>query len=227
MERRFEAYKTRVVRPFFRDHFQRIDRQIVLVDVLAAVDAGPTALAELEEALDRVLMAFNAGRNTLWSRLFAPRADRVLFAATKADHVHHTSHDRLDRLLRLLVKRSLRRTEGAGARVGTVALAAVRATRETTVREGGEALKAVAGTPEAGERIDDEVFDGTTEAAVFPGELPERPEAVLEGAVPPGSLRFPRFRPPRLTPDAAGRPARLPHIRLDRALEFLLGDRLA
>ena len=36
MERRFEAYKTRVVRPFFRDHFQRIDRQIVLVDVLAA-----------------------------------------------------------------------------------------------------------------------------------------------------------------------------------------------
>ena len=45
--------------------------------------------------------------------------------------------------------------------------------------------------------------------------------------MPPGSLRFPRFRPPRLTPDAAGRPARLPHIRLDRALEFLLGDRLA
>ncbi|MFL5164593.1 MAG: YcjX family protein, partial [Microvirga sp.] len=26
MERRFEAYKTHVVRPFFRDHFQRIDR---------------------------------------------------------------------------------------------------------------------------------------------------------------------------------------------------------
>jgi uncharacterized protein len=227
MERRFEAYKSRVVRPFFRDHFQRIDRQIVLVDVLAAVDAGPAALAELEEALDRVLIAFNAGRNSLWSRLFAPRADRVLFAATKADHIHHTSHDRLDRLLRLLVKRSLKRTEAAGAKVGTVALAAVRATRETTVREDGEVLKAVAGTPEAGERIGDEVFDGEAEAAIFPGELPERPEAVLEGAVPPGSLRFPRFRPPRLAPDAAGRPTRLPHIRLDRALEFLVGDRLA
>ena len=208
MERRFEAYKARVVRPFFRDHFQRIDRQIVLVDVLAAVDAGPAALAELEEALDHVLIAFNAGRNTLSSRLFAPRADRVLFAATKADHVHHTSHDRLERLLRLLVKRALRRTEAAGARVGTVALAAVRATRETTVREGGLVLRAVAGTPEAGERIGGEVFDGESEAAVFPGELPERPEAVLEGAVPPGSLRFPRFRPPRRPPDAAGRPGR-------------------
>ena len=90
MQRRFEAYKTHVVRPFFRDHFQRIDRQIVLVDVLAAVDAGPMALAELEEALDRVLLAFRTGRNTLFSRLFSPRADRVLFAATKADHIHHT-----------------------------------------------------------------------------------------------------------------------------------------
>jgi uncharacterized protein len=226
MERRFEAYKTHVVRPFFRDHFQRIDRQIVLVDVLAAIDEGPTALAELEEALDRVLMAFNAGRNTILSRLFAPRADRVLFAATKADHVHHTSHDRLDRLLRVLVNRAVRRTEAAGARVGTVALASVRATRETSVREGGETLRAVAGTPEPGERIGDDVFDGETEAAVFPGELPERAEAVLEGAVPPGSLRFPRFRPPKVPLDAAGRAGRLPYIRLDRALEFLLGDRL-
>ncbi len=227
MQRRFEAYKTHVVKPFFRDHFQRIDRQIVLVDVLAAIDAGPVALAELEEALDRVLMAFRTGRNTLLSRLFSPRADRVLFAATKADHIHHTDHDRLDALLRMLVNRAARRTEAAGARVGTVALASVRATRETSVREGREVLKAVAGTPEAGEIVTDEVFDGETEAAVFPGELPENPEAVFQGAVPPGSLRFPRFRPPKLSVDAAGRTSKLPHIRLDRALEFLIGDKLA
>jgi uncharacterized protein len=227
MERRFEAYKAKVVLPFFREHFQRVDRQIVLVDVLAAVDAGPAALAELEEALDAVLLSLNIGRNTLLSRLFAPRADRVLFAATKADHLHQTSHDRLDALLRLLVSRAMRRTEAAGARVGTVALASVRATRETTVHDDGAALRAVAGTPEAGEAIGGEVFDGTSEAAVFPGELPVRPEAVLEGAVPPGSLRFPRFRPPALRPDALGRPGHLPQIRLDRAMQFLIGDRLA
>ncbi len=226
MERRFESYKTHVVKPFFRNHFQRIDRQIVLVDVLAAIDAGPAALAELEDALDQVLLAFRTGRNSLWSSLFSPRADRVLFAATKADHIHHTSHDRLEALLRLLVARASRRTEAAGARVGAVALASVRATRETSVREGWETLPAVAGTPEAGERVGDEVFDGETEAAVFPGELPERPEDVLEGAIPPGSLRFPRFRPPRVDRGAFGRRARMPHIRLDRALEFLIGDYL-
>src|SRR5256714_3466344 len=35
MERRYEAYKDVVVRPFYRDHFARLDRQIVLVDALA------------------------------------------------------------------------------------------------------------------------------------------------------------------------------------------------
>jgi predicted YcjX-like family ATPase len=227
MERRFESYKTHVVRPFFREHFQRIDRQIVLVDVLAAIDAGPAALAELEEALDSVLLAFRTGRNSLLSRLFAPRADRVLFAATKADHIHHTEHDRLETLLRQLVARSVQRTESLGARVGSVAIASVRATRETSIREGLTQMRAVAGTPEAGERVGEEVFDGTAEAAIFPGELPESAEAVFAGTLAPGALRFPRFRPPRVGTDAAGRPGRLPHIRLDRALEFLLGDRLA
>ncbi len=226
MDRRFESYKARVVRPFFRDHFQRIDRQIVLVDVLAAIDGGPLALAELEDALDRVLMAFNAGRNTFLSRIFSPRAERVLFAATKADHIHHTSHDRLERLLRHLVDRAARRTEAAGARVGTVALASIRATRETSVQEGRVAMKAVAGTPEVGERIGDDVFDGVAEAAIFPGELPADPASVFRGEYEPGSLRFPRFRPPPVVTDSANRPAPLPHIRLDRALEFLLGDRL-
>ena len=226
MERRFEAYKAKVVEPFFRNHFQRVDRQIVLVDVLAAVDAGPAALAELEEALDTVLLSFRIGRNTILSRLFAPRADRIMFAATKADHLHQTSHDRLEALLRLLVSRAMRRTEAAGARVGTVALASVRATRETTVHDDGMTLRAVSGTPEAGEHVGDEIFDGRSEAAVFPGELPSRPESVLDGAVPPGSLRFPRFRPPLIRPDAHGRPGHLPQIRLDRAMQFLIGDKL-
>ena len=83
------------------------------------------------------------------------------------------------------------------------------------------------GTPEAGERLGDQVFDGETEAAIHPGELPADPKAVLDGAVDPGSLRFPRFRPPVSGLGPTGRSEPLPQIRLDRALDFLLGDRLA
>ena len=228
MQRRFEAYKTHVVRPFFRDHFQRIDRQIVLVDVLAAIDAGPVALAELEEALDRVLMAFRTGRNTLLSRLFSPRADRVLFAATKADHIHHTDHDRLDALLRILVDRAVRRTEAAGARVGTVALASVRATRETRVREGRETLKAVAGTPEAGRDRRRRAYSTARPKRRSSRASCRRMRRRCSRARCRRARCASRASGRRRSPlDAAGRPSKLPQIRLDRALEFLIGDRLA
>ena len=41
------------------------------------------------------------------------------------------------------------------------------------------------------------------------------------------AIRFVRFRPPRLEKTAEGVTLSLPHIRLDRALQFLIGDRLA
>ena len=61
MERRYEAYKTHVVRPFFRDHFARLDRQIVLIDVLAALNGGQPAVADLERAMTEILDCFRAG----------------------------------------------------------------------------------------------------------------------------------------------------------------------
>ena len=39
--------------------------------------------------------------------------------------------------------------------------------------------------------------------------------------------RFVRFRPPQLERTSEGFSLSLPHIRLDRALEFLVGDRLS
>ena len=231
MARRYEAYKTHVVRPFFRDHFARLDRQIVLVDALAALNSGPAAVRDLENALSDVLTAFRAGRSNLLASMFRPRIDKILFAATKADHLHHTSHDRLEAILRHLVGRAIARAENVGANVDVVALAAVRATREAAVQQGRESLNAIVGTPLPGEEIGGEVFDGTNEIAVFPGELPADPRAVFRGetlAVPPGEAdyRFVRFRPPVAELGSDGLPLPLPHIRLDRALEFLIGDKL-
>ncbi|MBS7538668.1 YcjX family GTP-binding protein [Ancylobacter lacus] len=234
MARRFEAYRERIVRPFFRDHFARLDRQIVLIDVLAALNAGPAALADLEAALDGILAAFRTGRNSWLGSLFRHRIDRVLFAATKADHLHHTSHDRLEAILRRLVERALARASDAGAEIDVVALAAVRATREASVKRGRSELPAIIGVPEAGQ-YDAADFDGMAEAAVFPGDLPEHPGALFDPGrggfrgltdATGGDFRFLRFRPPLVERNAEGRVLPLPHIRLDRALQFLLGDRL-
>jgi predicted YcjX-like family ATPase len=230
MARRYDAYRNHVVRPFFRDHFARLDRQVVLVDVLAALNAGVSAVRDLENALGEVLNAFRPGKNTLLTTLLRPRIDKILFAATKADHLNHVSHDRLEAILRRLTARAIARSENVGAVIDVVALAAVRATREVNVGRGGAALPAVVGVPIAGERIGGEVFDGRAEAAIFPGDLPRDPDAVFSGdmgVVDPhaADYRFVRFRPPIAARDAAGTALPLPHIRLDRALQFLLGDK--
>jgi uncharacterized protein len=231
LARRFESYKAHVVRPFFRDHFARLDRQIVLVDALTAVNGGGEALRELERTLAAVLAAFRPGANTWLSWIMPRRIDRLVFAATKADHLHHTSHDRLEAILRWLADKAIARASFSGAEVKVMALAAVRATREAEARTPGafgrQRLPCIMGVPLPGERLAGKVFDGRTEAAVFPGDLPEDPVSLLDG--PSGeSVHFPRFRPPRLIHEAAsGETAVLPHIRLDRAMDFLLGDRLA
>jgi predicted YcjX-like family ATPase len=234
MERRYEAYKDVVVRPFYREHFARLDRQIVLVDALAAFNAGPAAVKDLEAALVAILGSFRTGRATLASMLLRPRIDRILFAATKADHLHHANHDRLERFLARMTERAIERAKFSGAAVDVIALAAVRATREATVARGRDKLPAIIGTPLAGETVGREGFDGTTDVAAFPGDLPDDPAALFERdgftgltAQPTDTdFRFLRFRPPLTEPGASGAPT-LPHIRLDRALQFLAGDRLA
>jgi predicted YcjX-like family ATPase len=234
MAERYEAYRARVVRPFFREHFARLDRQIVLADVLSAINSGPEALSDLEATLSAIAACFNTGRRTILSSIFKPRADRILFAATKADHLHHLQHDRLENILSRMVARAAKRSELAGAKTDAIAMAAIRATREAVVTRGNEKLPAIVGTPLAGERIGGELFDGTKETAVFPGALPEVIEGENEtwkfrglasGSHDETDFRFLKFRPPLLDAANGTEPA-LPHIRLDRALQFLIGDRL-
>ena len=136
MERRYEAYKTHVVKPFFREHIARLDRQIVLIDAMQALNAGPGAMADLERALTEILACFRPGRGSFLTDLFSRRIDRILIAATKADHLHHESHDRLQAIVRRLADRAVARANFSGADVDVLAMAAVRATREGTRQAG-------------------------------------------------------------------------------------------
>ncbi len=224
MARRYEAYIDHIVRPFYVSHFARLDRQIVLVDTMAALNAGPEAVADLKTALSDILASFRQGKNSILASIFAKRIDKVLFATTKADMLHHTSHDRLEKILALIIADAARASETAGADIDVTAIAALRATRETTIKHQGESLACITGIPARGEIIGTQQFDGKTEAAVFPGDLPEDPASALDGSLK-DALRFVRFRPPVIELPKPLQPApALPHIRLDRAMQFLFGD---
>lgn len=225
LARRFESYKTHVVKPFFTRHFARLDRQIVLVDALSAINTGRDGVADLKRTLAAILSAFRPGQNTWLSRLVRRRVDRIVFAASKADHLHHTSHDRLEAALRMIVDDAMERATFAGAEIKVLATAALRATREAERRDGDERLACIVGVPLAGEKLGDRTFDGKREVALFPGDLPEDPKALLSGdGLAPDDVRVLRFRPERIPP---GSKDAVPHIRIDRAIEFLIGDKLS
>ena len=229
MTRRYESYKAQVVRPFFADHFSRLHRQIVLVDVLGALDQGASAVTELERAMSGVLSVFRPGANSWWSIIAGRKIDKVLFAATKADHLNASNHDRLGAILKRVIDDSLRRAESEGAGITAMALAAVRATREAEIKSNGEILPCLKGIPLKGESIGGVTFDGVKDVAIFPGDLPSDPQDALDRArtAKAGSLSLVRFRPPKMPPKRLGvKDPALPHIRLDRALDFLISDYL-
>ncbi len=220
MARRFEAYKAQVVKPFFRNHFARIDRQVVLVDALGAIHAGPQAVEDLRRAMAGILGAFRPGRNSFLSAIMGKRVEKILFAATKADHLHHTQHPRLTAIMEALLRDARDRADFAGAKTQAMAIAALRATVEETRSHNGKELDLVRGT----------LLETGKQAAFHPGELPEDPGHLLaparKGAEAwlDADYEVMRFAPAHLTLKPGEGP---PHIRLDRAAEFLLGDKLA
>jgi len=212
MRERFEGYKDTVVRRFYREHFARLDRQIVLVDVLSALNAGAPGLDDLERSLTATMESFRHGRSGWLNFLGGARIDRVLFAATKADHVASSQHGNLKTLLESFLAAPLSAARFAGAEVQVTALASVKSTETVLTDYQGRKLACVQGVPVGRDQ----------QTVLFPGEIPAGHHDL--GPSGEGRFNFTRFAPPR----GLGRDGRgLPNIRLDQALQFLIGDRLA
>lgn len=219
MERRFNAYKSRVIKPFFRDHFARIDRQIVLVDALGAIHAGPQAVDDLRVAMADILRGFRPGKNAWLSSILGKRVDHILFAATKADHLHHTQHPRLTAIMEALVRDARDRADFKGALTSAMAIAALRTTTEQTREHEGRKIDCVRGR----------LLTTGKQAAFYPGELPKDPARLLNPARNGAEkwldedYEIMSFAPAAIELNPNEGP---PHIRLDKAAQFLLGDKL-
>jgi predicted YcjX-like family ATPase len=211
MSERFDRYRNHVVRRFYNDHFARFDRQIVLVDVLSLLNRGQAAFDDARRALGAVLESFRYGRSGLITRLFRPQIESLLFAATKADHIAHNQHQNLSLMLETMVADAAGRARFEGVQPAFVALAALKSTDTVQTEHHGQVLSCVRGRLKGEER----------ETILFPGEIP--PGLPESRDWENGRFRFRDFAPRRLELTPGERPQ---HIRLDQALEVLLGDHL-
>ncbi|CAK9884984.1 MAG: putative protein YcjX [Candidatus Erwinia impunctatus] len=206
---RYDYYCQHVVRAFYKNHFLRFDRQIVLVDCLQALNRGPDAFSDMRLAMTQLMESFSYGKRTLFRRLFSPVIDKLLFAASKSDHVTADQHGNLVSLLEQLVQDAWQHAAFEGVTRQCIGLSSVQATESGIVEQNGERIAVLRGHRLA----DDE------ELMFYPGDVPPR----LPGAPfwQQQGFDFEQFRPLVMESDQP-----LPHIRMDSALEFLLGDKL-
>ncbi len=221
-ESRFEAYKRQVVQPFFRNHLSKIDRQVVLVDVMAAIQAGPGPFEDQRKAMRDILSVFQPGRNLWLTQLFqGRRVEKILFAATKADHLHHSQHGKLSTYPDGVLRESVQRADNKGAKTRVMSIAALRVTEEHTVTEDNVNYEGVCGWLFS---KDDDSRE--REFVGYPGTLPDIGALLKEARQGEKEWRDGRQSFPKFLPEPRSREQPLPHIRLDQALEFLIGDLL-
>ncbi|MFO1072059.1 MAG: YcjX family protein [Geminicoccaceae bacterium] len=131
-----------------------------------------------------------------------------MFAVSKADHVAPNQHPALKHLLELMIQPAARAPRFQGITVDVMTLAALRCTDVVRTEHQGQVLSCVRGFLKADRR----------QTVLFPGEIP--PEL-------PRARRLDQ-RPVPLSRVRAAPPAALglgQHIRLDQALQFLIGDK--
>jgi predicted YcjX-like family ATPase len=212
MRKRYDKYRLQVRKDLVAPSFGRIDRLVVLADLLSALHAGAEAFADAASALGAVAQALRFRRQIpllpSWLAALAPRLlggiGRVAFVASKSDHVADRQRGNLAALVS-----SLTAVPGITAR--GFAVASVRCTEDVVWTLDGRPVSAVRG------RVAGEAKAGRS----YPGEVPDRPPDASFWAHP--FLALPDFEPMRLVLGGRGG---VPHIGVDGLLAFLLEDLL-
>ncbi|MBN3492657.1 YcjX family protein [Vibrio neptunius] len=208
LEARYQEYQQKVVKAFYKHHFSTFDRQIVLVDCLQPLNAGYESFHDMRHAIEQIMHSFRYGRSNILKRLFAPRIDKILFAATKADHVTPEQHPNLVSLLQQMVHPAWQTASYENIEMSCISMASIQATKTGFINRGTESVPAIQGINLDGQPM-----------TIFPGEVPQKlPHKRFwqnEG------FEFIGFRPLSSSADDP-----IPHIRLDKALEYLIGDKL-
>ncbi|SON48816.1 YcjX family protein [Vibrio tapetis] len=213
LKARYQEYQTKVVKRFYKEHFSTFDRQIVLVDCLQPLNAGHESFNDMQGAIEQLLKSFKYGRSNVFSRLFSAKIDKVLFAATKADHVTPDQHANLTSLLKQMVHPAWQHTAYENIEMTCMTLASIKATQAGFVTNKSRS------TEESTQPAIQGVMENDQPITLYPGDVPAKLPSVDYWQH--NEFEFYSFKPlEQETNTPCG------HIRMDKALQFLIGDKL-
>lgn len=207
LKKRYQHYQQKIVKPFYEEYFSQFDRQVILADCLTPLNHSQQAFVEMKMGLQQLFKHFHYGNRSLFNRLFSSNIDKLLFVATKADHITTDQLPNLENLMRQLVQEGGRYAEFDGINTNYQAIAAVRSTDPVIATQNGQSFKAIQGIRSLDKK----------RVTLYPGSVPSRlPDSAYWQH---NKFEFDQFEPKKIEFDEP-----IPHLRMDSVLQFLLAD---
>ncbi len=241
-DKNFELYKEKLVKPFYKDYFASLNRQIILIDALPAIFTGTEAIEDITDALTEILRSFKPGRNSWLSKILGKhKIEKILIAATKADHVTISRHKNLADITKNMVNDALVNAHNLGVQIETMAIASIKCAytpkKEDLPKnlQHEEDLGLLKATPLKGEIYKNVTFDGEQEIYIRPPKNPKSTDVLDNTEFPTSEILYSfknnfqpiKFRPPKEFGQNSKETIKIPHIRLGKAIKFLIGDCLS
>lgn len=207
----YALYVKNVVKDIQLENFKGFDRQVVLVDVIEALQNGYTCYKDMKLGLQSMFHFYDHKNKNLISQWFSPSIKKVLFVATKADQVSASQHANFSLLLDDMILNLKNDMDIDYINTDTQLVASLKST-ETIRREYEGTIRSfIRGVlSENGEKVD-----------LDPGEVPS--EFPSKGEWNTEEYLYKNFEPPH---NSYRDNEPLEHINMDKVVTKLIGDLL-
>ncbi len=210
-EKRYNRYVKDVVRKIHLDYFKDFDRQIVLIDVIEALQNGYDCYSDMKFALKSMFDVYHHSQGNFITRILNPSIEKVAFVATKADLVPKSFHENFKLLLKEISEDLKIKLEELDVQTFFHVVASVKCTKSVVRDKNGAKLECLIGLDkQSGKMVE-----------VYSGRLPSR--FGKKDAWGGSEIMFEEFLPPKKDYKEG---ESFSHINMERLIWDMIGDML-
>lgn len=210
-QKRYERYVKEVVKEIHLEYFKGFERQVVLIDVIEALQNGYECYRDMQAGIESMLDLYDHKNKNFFLQWFTPSIKKVLFVATKADQVAASQHANFSLLLEDMIEEIRHDMDISHIQTDTQIVASLKSTITIEKNYEGMRLSFIRGILQEDMQMHD----------LYPGEMP--PKFPSKEEWNKENYGYKSFMPPQ-------KPYResesLEHINMDKLINKLLGDLL-
>ncbi|MFP4486720.1 MAG: YcjX family protein [Campylobacterales bacterium] len=208
-EEKYKKYVEDIVKNIQLEYFRGFDRQIILVDVIKALQNGHKCYEDMRRGLDTIVSLYDHKKHSFLKKLFTPTIKKVILAAPKCDLLSASQHQNYKELLHQMTKEYKENLEFNNIKASSHIFASLKCTQTVKRKYEGMILSSIRGIDPVSKELKDH----------YPGEMPPSFPKYDEWKIEDYNYKevFPPKKEYRV--DEA-----LDHTNMDEIINELLGD---